>query len=71
MKDVTCVCTYLHSTVGLEGGSMSSCNLNVIFCPLAHGGLYASFDGSKKDKSIIIYIYIYIEISSVCLDIYP
>lgn len=57
MKYLICVCTYLHSTVGLEGGSISSCNLNVIFCPLAHGGLYASF-GALKKQIDIIYTYV-------------
>lgn len=43
---------YLHS-VDLEGASRSSCNLNVIFCPLAHGGLYASF-GARNIQVIIL-----------------
>lgn len=34
-----CVRVYLHSAFGLDGGSISSCNLNVMVCPLALGGL--------------------------------
>lgn len=45
---------YLRSAPGLEGGSISSCNLNVIFCPLAHGGLYASFGAIIQSITILI-----------------
>lgn len=46
---------YLHSAFGFEGGSISSCNLNVIVCPLALGGLYASFD-ARKIQIFVIFV---------------